>query len=301
MGHAIAIFTADDASANIIASLSHLHIQFIAIRAAGYDNVDLAAAEQFGIRVANVPEYSPYAIAEHAMAMILAMNRQLLLAHQQVSKQNFTIENLIGFDLHGKKAGIIGTGRIGAVMAKILHGFGCEILAYDLHRNIRLENDYQVTYTGLETLCSKCDIISLHTPLNKSTQHLINEAMLEKMKPGVMIVNTARGAIIDTSSLLKYLENGRIGYLGMDVYEFEKGIFLLDHSGERIADSLLTKLISLPNVMVTPHQAFATHEALTNIAETTFFNLHCWATQRFSRYEIGTNPINVHSPAIVKE
>jgi len=283
---AICIFTADDASAEVIAELKKNGVRYIAIRATGYDNVDIQAASSAGIKVANVPEYSPYAIAEHAVGMMLALNRKLVKANEQVHHQNFTLDNLVGFDLNRKKVGIIGTGRIGSAVARILHGFGCTLIAYDLNHNQWLENKYNVFYTGLNTLCSMCDIITIHLPLNEQTKYLINKKVIDQMKHGVMLINTSRGGILNTRDVLDALPGGQIGYLGIDVYEYEKGLFFYNHSGEEIHDSLFTKLMGFSNVLITPHQAFATREALTNIAATTAANLLLWEKGATSENEI---------------
>jgi D-lactate dehydrogenase len=272
----ISIFTADDASAPVIKNLHKNGVKYIALRAAGFDNVDIEAANANGITVANVPSYSPHAIAEHAAALILALNRKIVRADKKVHQQNFTLDDLIGFDLNGKTAGIIGTGKIGSVMAKIMHGFGCSILAYDVVKDQKLISHYDVHYVSLDTLLCKSDIVTIHTSLNDQTKHLISEPELSKMKEGVLLINTSRGAIVRTEDVIKYLELGRIGGLGMDVYEKEKGLFFFDHSGEDLKDPMLSKLLSLPNVLLTPHQAFGTKEALGNIAGTTLYNIDSW-------------------------
>ncbi|WP_201747915.1 2-hydroxyacid dehydrogenase [Chitinophaga vietnamensis] len=275
----ISIFTSDDASGPVLKKLASQGIRYIAIRAAGYDNIDLATAAQQGIRVANVPAYSPYAIAEHAIGMMLALNRKTILAHQQVHQYNFTIGNLIGFDMHHKTAGIIGTGKIGAVVATILRGFGCRLLAYDIAPNASLAANLGLQYTDLETLCSQSDIITIHTNLTSKSKYLINMEMIRMMKKGVMLINTSRGAVVNTAAVLDALKDGRIGYFGMDVYEHEKGIFFQDLRNNTPVDKTLDQLLQLPNVLVTPHQAFATQEALLNIATTTFSNLRHWEMQ----------------------
>ena len=273
---AVSIFAADDASAEVIKELRNEGIKFIAVRAAGYDNVDISAANKAGIRVANTPESSPNAIAEHTVAMMLALNRKLIKANEQVHKQNFTLSNLVGFDLNKKKVGIIGTGRIGSTLARIMHGFGCTLLAYDVKHDQNLEHKYNVFYTGLNTLCSMCDIITIHLPLNEQTHYLIDKKLIQTMKQGVMLINTSRGAIVKTQDVIDALTCGQIGYFGMDVYEYEKGVFFYNHEGESLHDPMLNKLMGFSNVLITPHQAFATNEALKNIAATTFYNLSSW-------------------------
>jgi len=283
---AAVVFTGDDVSTAVVDKLHKAGVKYIAIRAVGYDNIDIKRATELGIKVANVPEYSPYAIAEHAAALMLALNRKLIVADRQVHHHNFTVSNLVGFDLHQKTVGIIGTGRIGTVMAAILHGFGCRLLGYDIAVNKELTEKYNLEYVDLKTLCRSSDIITLHTPLNAATKYLINKEMLDEMKPGVMLINTARGAVVNTEHVIDALEKCKIGYLGLDVYEKEKGIFFYDYSKNRITDEVLKKLMNHPNVIITPHQAFATNEALSNIADTTFYNIDCWANNKISDNEL---------------
>ena len=283
---AISVFTSDDASTEVIRQLYKSGVHYIAARSAGYDNIDLVTAGEVGIRVANVPEYSPNAIAEHAVALMLGLNRKLIKATSQVQHNNFTVDNLVGFDLNKKKVGIIGMGRIGITVAKILDGFGCRIMAYDAVPDITLPEKYNLFYTGLHTLCSMCDIITIHLPLNTKTRHLIDKRLISIMKPGVMLINTARGAVVNTQDVITGLSTGQIGYFGMDVYEYEKGLFFNDWSNRPINDNLLTQLIAFDNVMVTPHQGFATHEALSAIAAATFHNLACWANEQKPANEI---------------
>jgi len=282
----VSIFTGDDASAPVIQQLAGVGVKFIAVRAAGYDNVDLHASRAAGIRVANVPAYSPYAIAEHALALMLALNRKLIIADHQVHRQDFTVGNLVGFDLHGKTIGIIGTGKIGSTLIKILSGFGCRLLCYDIRENQDLVTNYGVTYVSLARLCQESDIVSIHTGLTPDTKYMIDRKLIEGMKPGVMLINTGRGAVVNTEDVLYYLEKGHIGYFGADVYEKEKGIFFYDLSTGEVNDAILKKLLSLPNVLITPHQAFATSQALNNIAETTFYNISCWSGNRHSDNEL---------------
>jgi D-lactate dehydrogenase len=283
---AVMIFTGDDASAPVIDALHTYGIKYIAIRAAGYDNVDLCKAHELGMKVANVPEYSPYAIAEHTIGLILALNRKLIIANRQVHQQDFRVDNLIGFDLHRKKAGIIGTGRIGSVVAKILHGFGCELLGFDSTENPELIKNYRLTYTDFVTLCKESDIITIHIPLNEQTRYLINKEAIQTMKTGVMLINTGRGAVINTAAVTEALENKQLGCFGMDVYEKEKGLFFYDHSIEILHDPVLNKLLLMDNVLITPHQAFATKEAITNISETSFHTINCWDSGELSTCEL---------------
>jgi D-lactate dehydrogenase len=287
----ISIFTNDDASAEVIEKLYANGIKYIVIRATGYDNIDLEKANDVGIKVANVPNYSPYSIAEHSLCLLLAAARNLLTANKQVQEQNFTIENLVGFTLHKKTVGIIGTGKIGTLLVKILHGFNCNILAYDIAPNNTVELTYGAEYTSLENLCRSCDIISIHLPLNENTKYLINKKLVSQMPKGVIIINTARGAVVNTVDIIDYLKNGHIGCYGMDVYEKEKGIFFYNHKGRKMKDPQLLQLMAMPNVIITPHQAFATDEALKNIADTTFHNIACWANRTNCENELHEAPL----------
>lgn len=274
---AVSVFTGDDVSAEVLEILQNCGIEYIAVRAAGYDNVNLEAADYYGIKVANVPDYSPYAIAEHAVTLMLCLNRKIVKANYQVRKHNFSLDNLVGFDLNNKTVGIIGTGKIGGILAKIMHGFGCNIMAYDKFENEELVKKYNVQYVELDVLCLRSDIISIHTPLNSETKNLVNKNNIHKMKKGVMIINTGRGGVVNTTDVLSGLESGRIGAYGMDVYEKERGVFFYNLSRSELKDDMLKRLINMPNVIVTPHMAFATKEALCNIADTTLYNLDTWA------------------------
>ena len=282
----VVVFAGDDVSAAVITELYVAGVKHIAIRAVGYDNVDIARARDLGMSVANVPEYSPYAIAEYAVSVILSLNRKTILAHTQVQAHNFSVGPLIGFDLHQKTVGIIGTGRTGSIIAKILNGFGCKLLGHDIKRNEELEKKYDLKYVSLKELCLASDIITLHVPLNTDTRYMINKELFDIMKPGVMLVNTARGAVIKTEDAIDALDNGKIGYLGLDVYEKETGIFFYDLSTQKVKDRVLLNLMGRPNVMITPHQAFATKEALSNISDVTFYNIDCWSMNKRSLNEI---------------
>lgn len=285
---AISIFAGDDASAPVLKKLAGQGVKYITTRAAGYDNIDLAAAEKYGLRVANVPEYSPYAIAEFAVTMLLALNRKIIIAHRQVQQQNFTVDNLMGMDLHQKTVGVIGTGKIGSIFATIMHGFGCRVLAYDIAPEQKLVSGYGVEYTTLEDLARQSDIISIHTPLNEHTKYLVDAKLIKRMKPGVIIINTARGGVVKIEDVTRSLQEKHIGAYGMDVYEKERGLFFYDWSKKEINDPTLKSLMSMEQVLITPHQAFATREALENIAATTFYNLECWAENKKSQHEITT-------------
>lgn len=273
---AVSLFVNDDASASVLDSLYKQGVRFIALRSAGFNHVDLKHAQILGIRVANVPGYSPYAVAEYTVAMMLALNRKLISAHNRIMELNFSLDGLVGFDMNGKIAGIIGTGKIGSVTAKILHGFGCRILAYDQQTNQEIVKAYQVEYVDLETLCRQSDIITLHVPLLKETRHIINSKTIGLMRPGVMLINTSRGALVNTKNVIDALKIKHIGSFGMDVYEEEANLFFQDHSEEVLQDDIIARLLSFRNVLITGHQAFLTREALKNIATTTMANLEAW-------------------------
>lgn len=282
----VCVFTGDDVSDAVLDQLFANGTRYIAVRAAGYDNIDLRRAAELGIKVANVPEYSPYAIAEHALALILALNRKLVVSAEQVRRHNFTVDNLIGFDLHKKTVGIIGAGKIGCTLIKLLQGFDCRIIAHDIFEDELIARKYRVEYMPLAVLCEQADIVSVHTCLTPQTKYLINKELIKLMKPGVMLINTGRGACINTEDVISGLESGRIGYFGADVYEKERGVFFYDWSGREMDDKTLVKLMNMPNVLITPHQAFATREALQNIADTTYHNISCWAAGRECENEL---------------
>ena len=283
----VSVFTGDNVSANVLQQLHQYGIKYITVRSAVCDNVDIIAAEKLGIRIANVPPYSPYAIAEHTVALILALNRKLIKADRQVREYNFSIDNLIGFDLHQKTVGIIGMGRIGRTVARILDGFGCRLLGYDIAPDPDLSEALSITYTDLDTLCSEADIISLHVPLTHQTRHLINRQRIARMKKGVMLINTSRGAVINTADVLKALEQGAIGYFGADVYELEHDLYFHDYRENPIkSDPMLNRFLEMPNVLITPHQSFASRETLTQIAEASFYNIGCFINNLVSKNEL---------------
>ena len=273
---AVSIFVNDDASAPTLEKLSEAGIKYIVLRSAGYNNVDLKKAASLNMRIARVPAYSPYAVAEHTVALMLALNRKLITANYRVHDLNFSLENLTGFDMNGKTAGIIGTGKIGEIVIKILLGFGCNILAYDKFENASLKNEPGVSYTDLDTLYALSDIITLHLPLNDESRFMINENSIAKMKKGVMLINTSRGALVKTKDVIKNLKTGKIGYLGLDVYEEESKLFFKDHSEDILQDDIISRLLTFKNVLITRHQAFLTETAIHNIAETTIYNLDCF-------------------------
>lgn len=269
---AVSCFVNDDLSRPVIEQLAAFGIRAIALRCAGYNNVDLYCAKGNSIPVFHVPDYSPTSVAEHAVALIMALNRKTHRAYHRVKEGNFALEGLMGFNLEGKTVGCIGTGRIGAAFCRIMKGFGCNVLCYDLTPNDALANS-GVEYVDLETLYAESDIISLHCPLNASTHHLINQSSLKKMKDGVMIINTSRGALVNAQEAIDGLYSGKIGYLGLDVYEQEGKIFFEDMSDHIIYDSVFQLLLTFPNVVVTGHQGYFTDIALSHIAGTTIENL----------------------------
>ncbi len=273
---AVCIFVNDDASEKILDQLSAAGVKYIALRSAGYNHVDLNNAKQLKMKVVRVPAYSPYAVAEHTVALMLALNRKLIRANNRVHDLNFSLEGLTGFDMNGKTVGVIGTGQIGEVVVRILHGFGCSILAADKIESAVLKEKFSITYTSLDTLYQQADIITLHAPLTEETRYLINNKSISQMKQGVMLINTSRGALINTKDIIKGLKTGKIGYLGLDVYEEEAKLFFEDHSEEILQDDVISRLLSFTNVLITSHQAFLTDTALKNIAETTIHNLDCF-------------------------
>jgi D-lactate dehydrogenase len=283
---AVSVFAADDVSAPILEQLWALGVRYVLVRAAGTDNVDLPAAHRLGLRVANVPDYSPYAIAEHAVALMLALCRHLRQADQQLRANYFRLDQLIGFDLHGKTVGIVGVGHIGAVLAHILQGFGCRLLGVDIAPSDELSQRYDLHYVTLPELCAQADIISIHTPLTADTHHFIDEQVLASMKPGVMLINTGRGGVLDTAAALRALDSGQLGYLGLDVYEAEKALFFGDHTREKLHDPVFASLLSYPNVLVTGHQGYLTREALTHIAGAVVASLDAWAGGGTSAHEL---------------
>jgi len=287
---AVSIFVSDDASAPVLQILSKAGVKFLALRSAGYNHVDLGEAKKLNIKVARVPDYSPYAVAEHAVTLMLALNRKLIRAHNRVMEQNFSLDGLVGFDMHGKTVGIIGTGKIGSLVAKIMRGFGCRILANDKIENEELKIKYDVVYTDCETLCKESDIITLHVPLTSETKYLIDTNCISKMKRGVMLINTSRGALINTRVVIEAIKTGQIGYLGLDVYEEESGLFFEDRSEEILKDDMIARLMTFNNVLITSHQAFLTDTALKNIAETTICNLDCFTKKIENKNELNYMP-----------
>ncbi|TGD60369.1 2-hydroxyacid dehydrogenase [Tabrizicola sp. WMC-M-20] len=268
----VCAFVNDDLSAEVVIELAALGVRMIALRSAGFNHVDLIAARAAGLSVARVPAYSPHAVAEHTVALILALNRKTHRAYNRVREGNFALDGLMGFDMHGKVAGIVGTGLIGTVLARILRGFGCEVLASDPQPSAECEV-LGVTYVPMEELLSRSDIITLQCPLTPATHHLINDTAITAMKPGAMLINTSRGAVIDTRAVTRGLKSGQIGALGLDVYEEEGDLFFEDLSDSFIPDDVFARLLTFPNVLITGHQGFFTREALEAIAETTIANI----------------------------
>ncbi len=269
---AVCVFVNDQLDSAVIKSLSESGITMIALRCAGYNNVDLKAAQAHGILVARVPAYSPYAVAEHTVALMLTLNRQIHRANNRVREGNFALDGLLGFDIHGLTVGIIGTGKIGIEVAKIMHGFGCPLLGFDVSPNVEAE-EIGLKYVKLEEIYSQADIITLHCPLTPQTHHLINLQAIKTMKTGAMLINTSRGALIDTTAVIDGLKSGKIGYLGLDVYEEEGDLFFEDLSNLVLQDDVFARLLTFPNVVITGHQAFFTRNALEKIAHTTLANI----------------------------
>lgn len=269
----VCIFVSDLADRACLEILAGLGVKLLALRCAGFNNVDLPAARALGLSVVRVPSYSPHSVAEHAVALLLTLNRKIHRAYNRVRDMNFSLGGLVGFDLHGKTAGLVGTGKIGRITAQILRGFGMDVLAYDLFPSAEWAAAHGVRYVELDALLAASHVVSLHTPLTPETRHLLNERTLNRMKFGAYLVNTSRGKLVDTAALIEALKAGRLGGVALDVYEEEEGIFFEDHSDRGLLDDELSRLLTLPNVLVTSHQAFLTHEALSEIARVTVGNI----------------------------
>lgn len=282
---AVCVFVHDQLTARVLKQLAQGGTKFVVLRCAGFNNVDLAAAKKLGIRVARVPAYSPYAVAEHAVGLILALNRKIHRAHGRVREGNFSLDGLLGFDLHGKSVGIIGTGKIGVIFAQIMQGFGCQLFAFDPLVNTECQA-LGVRYVKLAELFGNSDIISLHCPLTPKTHHLIDTAAIKQMRPGVVLINTSRGAVIDTRAVIQGLKSGRIGSLGLDVYEEEADLFFEDLSNRVIQDDVFARLLTFPNVIITGHQAFFTRNAMEEISKTTLANITAFEKGRQSGNEV---------------
>ena len=275
---AVCAFVNDQLDAQVLLMLARQGTRLIALRCSGFNNVDLRAAEQLSLTVTRVPAYSPHAVAEHTVGLILALSRKLHKAYNRVREGNFALDGLLGFDLHGRTVGIIGTGKIGAIMARILAGFGCRLLAHDLVVNPEVEA-LGGRYCGTEELFAASDVVTLHCPLVPGTHHLIGEEALARMKRGVMLVNTSRGALVDTEAVVRALKSGKIGALGLDVYEEEADLFFEDLSNRVIQDDVFSRMLTFPNVIITGHQAFFTRGAMEAIAQETLENITAFERQ----------------------
>jgi D-lactate dehydrogenase len=284
---AVCAFVNDELQADVLESLARQGTKLVALRSAGFNNVDLAAARALGMTVARVPEYSPHAVAEHAVTLILALNRKIHRAYARVREGNFELDGLLGFDLFGRTVGIVGTGKIGAAVARIMTGFGCAVIACDVKPDAGCEA-IGVRYLGLAELLGAADIVSLHCPLTPATRHLIDHGAVEAMRPGAMLINTSRGAVIDTRAVIDGLKSGRIGSLGLDVYEEEGDLFFRNLSDSVIQDDLFARLLTFPNVLITAHQAFFTQDALAGIASTTIGNITSFERTGRALHEVST-------------
>ncbi len=282
---AVCLFVNDTANAAVITQLAAGGVRLIDLRSAGFNHVDIAAAVAKGITVLRVPAYSPQAVAEHALALIMTLNRKTNKAYNRVRENNFSVDNLMGFNLYGKTVGVIGTGKIGAAFCQIMLGIGCQVVAHDIVENAALQTK-GVTYLPLEELLPIADIVSLHCPLTPATYHLFNAKAFAALKPGAMLINTGRGALIDTGAAISALKSGRLGYLGMDVYEQEENLFFKDLSASIMQDDTIARLMTFNNVLVTPHLAFFTHEALNEIAHTTIQNFTDFENGHFTANEV---------------
>ena len=269
----VCIFVNDQADRECLKILATLGVKLIALRCAGFNNIDLAAAQEYGLAVVRVPAYSPHAVAEHTVGLLLTLNRKIHRAYNRVRELNFSLSGLVGFDIFGKTVGIIGTGKIGRIAAQIFRGFGAVVVACDPFPSHDWATANGIPYVDLDTLLASSDIISLHVPLLVETRHLINEQSLSQTKPGVFIVNTSRGKLIDTTAIIAALKAGHVGGVALDVYEEEEGVFFEDLSGQVLMDDELSHLLVFPNVLITAHQAFLTHEALSEIARVTTLNI----------------------------
>ncbi len=268
----VCAFVNDVLDREVLFLLAKRGVKLIALRCAGFDNIDINAAKQYNIKVIRVGSYSPNSVAEHALCLMLALNRKVYKSYNRVKSGNFSIDGLLGFDFSGKTIGIIGTGNIGSILSRTTHAMGMKVIAYDPVKNLECEK-LGVKYVDIDTVFSQSDVISLHCPLNSSTKHLINSSALERMKASVMLINTSRGAVVDTCAVVEALESKKIGYLGIDVYENEQGMFSEDLSCQTIQDSVFNSLLSFSNVLITSHQGFFTKNALENIADTTLGNI----------------------------
>ncbi|MEI6891572.1 MAG: 2-hydroxyacid dehydrogenase [Pontiella sp.] len=283
----VCIFVNDQIDASVLIALAAQGTRLVALRCAGFNNVDISSAKELGVQVVRVPAYSPYAVAEHTVGLMLALNRKVHWANSRVKEGNFSLDGLLGFDMRNRTVGLVGTGKIGQCVANILHGFGCKIVAHDKYEN-QACLDLGVKYVERDELFAQADIISLHCPLFKETHHLVNMDSIAKMKKGVMIINTSRGALIDSRAAIEGLKSHKIGYLGFDVYEEEEGLFFEDKTFEIRTDDIFARLTTFPNVVITGHQAYFTEEAVSAIAQTTLQNIRA--------YERGDELVNAVMP-----
>jgi D-lactate dehydrogenase len=274
---AVCVFVNDQVDRPCLEALKKQGVKLVALRCTGFNNVDLEAAKALQMSVTRVPVYSPYAVAEHAVALLLALNRKIHRAYNRVRELNFSLQGLEGFDLHGKTAGVMGTGKIGRIVAEIFRGFGMKVVAFDPFPNKEWAAKLEIEYVTARELAGRSDVISLHIPLTKETKHIIRRETLEIIKRGSILVNVSRGALIDTTALIESLKSGHLGGVALDVYEEEEGIFFEDLSGQVLQDDELARLLTFPNVIITAHQAFLTREALTDISRTTIANLKALA------------------------
>jgi D-lactate dehydrogenase len=282
---AVCVFVNDRLSREVLEGLAAQGVKLVALRCAGFNNVDLNAAQDLGLLVARVPAYSPHAVAEHAVTLLLTLNRKVHRAYNRVRDGNFALNGLVGFDLFGKTVGVVGTGKIGRVFSEIMLGFGCKVLAFDQYPDAEL-TQRGVCYVSFAELLTSSDVISLHCPLNTQTKHLLNRERLFAMKPGAVLVNTGRGALIDTKALIAALKAKHLGGVCMDVYEEEEHLFFEDHSGDVIEDDTFARLLTFPNVLITAHQGFLTTEALANIADVTLANIHSFSLGQTSDMQL---------------
>jgi D-lactate dehydrogenase len=274
---AVCVFVNDALDRPCLSALAGAGVRHVALRCAGFNNIDLAAARELALAVTRVPAYSPHAVAEHTVALLQTLNRKIHRAYARVREQNFSLKGLVGFDLFGKTVGIAGTGKIGRLVAQIFLGYGTQVLAYDPYPDAAWAAERGVDYVSFDTLLERSDILTLHLPLTPETHHLLDADTLARIKPGAYLVNTSRGKLIDTTALIQGLKSGRIGGVALDVYEEEEGLFFEDRSGEILQDDELNLLLSFANVLITSHQAFLTHEALREIARVSVENLHLLA------------------------
>ncbi len=294
---AVCIFVNDKADANCLKQMAALGVEMVALRCAGYNNIDLEAAKQLGLSVVRVPAYSPHAVAEHTVGLLLTLNRKIHTAYHRVRELNFSLRGLVGFDVYGKTIGIVGTGWIGRIAAEIFRGFGATVIAYDPVVNIDWAKQHQVKYVEFHELLASSDVISLHLPLTPETHHLLNATTLALTKPGAYLLNTSRGKLIDTTALIESIKSGHLGGVALDVYEEEEGIFFEDLSGQVLQDDELTQLLMYPNVLITAHQAFLTQEALSEIARVTIDNL--LAFEKKQSFSKGSVLVDARSPGSI--